>query len=162
MKKISSYAALFVAFAMACTSLISCNKDDDDSVSPDVLIGTWNQISYECWWDYGEGEEGHEKIICDGVKDWCTITFNADGTWVEQFAESDKGSKTYTNTGWWKVVKNRLYRSKERPIDDDVIKDMNGDGEYCILSISGDTWTCVDEEKDAEGWEKEVEIYKKQ
>ncbi len=163
MKKLISYAALFVALAMISASLVSCNKDDDaPDISVESLVGTWKQVSYEEWWDYGDGDKGHNKIICDDENDWAILTFNEDGTYTERSKEKDKGSSVYTNSGYWKVVKNRLYMSDYRQLTDEVIKDMNEDGEYSTPSISGKTMTATAEYRDEEGWEKEVEVWEKQ
>ncbi|MDD6001925.1 MAG: lipocalin family protein [Bacteroidales bacterium] len=163
MKKINFFAVLFAALALVCSSLVSCNKDDDaPNISAESLVGTWKQVSYEEWWDNGDGDKGHNKIICDEDNDWAIMTFNEDGTYTERYKEKEKGSSVYTNSGYWKVVKNRLYMS-DRQITDEVIKEMNEDGEYTNLpSISGKTMTCTYEDREDGEYSKEVEVWEKQ
>lgn len=137
---------------LATTSLTSCgDDDDDDAIDTNSLVGTWQEYSEEAWWDYGDGDKGHETEVYDN-KDvyYCYITFNADGTWSERWFEKAKGSSEHTSSGTWNLSGNTLTMTDESKEEWSV-----------KISINGNTMTSSWEEKDDGDWDKEVVTYKK-
>lgn len=139
---------------LATTSFTSCGDDDDDeggSVNAEDLIGTWQEYSEEAWWDYGDGEEGHELEIYDNEEQYyCYTTFNADGTWTERWREKGKQPTERIHSGTWSLKGNTLIWDG----DDD-------EEEANIISINGNTLTITNEYREDGEWEKEVLTYKK-
>ncbi len=124
--------AMFVA--LLSLSLTACSDDDDDKndsvVTPGgdkddekkpAYVGTW-----KCTYEYGS----------------TTITFNADGTFVEV---DDDGGETYVERGRYTVNGNKMTL---------IWEDEGGDSETCTYRVSGNTLTVTDSEGYSETYKR--------
>ena len=103
------YGCLMMA---VCFSFAACS-DDDDNVSASDLYGTWTIVSDEySWKENGKVVESGTDNYEDG--EW-TLTFNEDGTCVEQ----DGGSNYYMT---WSLKGNKL-----------TMTDDDGDSDSCTI-----------------------------
>ena len=137
---------------LATATFTSCgDDDDDDSVDSNSLVGTWQEYSEEAWWDYGDGDKGHELEVYDNEKEYYSFTtFNADGTWSERWFEKAKGSTERTHSGTWKLNGNTL-----------TMVDESKEEWSEKISINGNTMTLTYEDNEDGEWDKEVVTYKK-
>ena len=105
MKNYKIFYTLFMLLSMSL-GFTACSDDDDD-VSTNDLVGTWEAI----W------EEGYEKWE-DGIDEWdeapedqYRIIFNADGTYSSEYYYSGKWHEEVIGT--YSVKGNKLYGKNE-------------------------------------------------
>ena len=121
--KMKDYKIFYTLFMLLSMSLgfTACSDDDDDSISGDGLIGTWEAI-----WEQGyEKREGYEDDIWDEApEDPFRVTFNQDDTYQSEYY--DNGKWYNEQNGSYSVKGNKLY----------VIDDEGDRYEITIVSLT--------------------------
>lgn len=122
MRKVFWKIATCISVVLLTFCIYSCSNDDEDSVgSREMLIGTWNGISYLSQeWENGELTENNIEDFVNGTNRF-SIEFKEDGTYqtigTYLDPEGHFAPSTTKNTGTWSYSGNKLTLDEDADVE---------------------------------------------